>query len=277
MKKLPLVSCMMITSDRLEYVKISISCFQNQTYEPRELLIIDNGKSDDTKRYVDGLFEPTVRLIRVQDYGLTLGDLRNLGVGEANGELLCVWDDDDIYHPKRLEAQISKLLEKEVVANFLDEILFWWIAENKIIISGKRHWEGTMITFKSHMPTYPSLPRAEDTPVANYIVDNNDVSFLTNPLLYVYVKHGNNTTPNELFETNYSNASKRYEGSEFSKFYSSLSQELPVSEYKTSWACRELRTKGPEPLELDNKRSELEALTNKLMLFDDRGFGSWRY
>ena len=41
--------------------------------------------------------------------GLTLGELRNFSVQLARYPLVCQWDDDDLYHPRRLETQFAYL------------------------------------------------------------------------------------------------------------------------------------------------------------------------
>jgi hypothetical protein len=78
-----------------------------QTYAPRELIIVDDG--DDV---VDDLMPPslpsgaTIRYARAQERG-GLGLQRNRCAQAALGDLFVLWDDDDWIGPKRIEAQVA--------------------------------------------------------------------------------------------------------------------------------------------------------------------------
>ena len=101
----PLVTCLMPTADRREFVPRALDCFLKQDYEPRELLIIDDG----TDRIGDLVpDDPRIRYVELDDR-LVLGAKRNRGCELARGELLAHWDDDDWHAPHRLSYQVGEL------------------------------------------------------------------------------------------------------------------------------------------------------------------------
>lgn len=109
--KEPKVSCLTVTANRKHLMQRAIRCFQNQTYQNKEIVIIDDGKHD-----LGELLEPLpadqVNYIKLEKKPEnTLGKLRNRSLEEANGDFLVQWDDDDWYHPDRISVQAQKLME----------------------------------------------------------------------------------------------------------------------------------------------------------------------
>lgn len=107
----PKVSCVMVTADRKELVKRSIECYRKQTYPNTELIIIDDGEEDlqDVLQVIPSSQLKYVKLPSKPDN--TLGKLRNRSLKEATGKFIAQWDDDDWYHPERIEKQVNILLK----------------------------------------------------------------------------------------------------------------------------------------------------------------------
>ncbi|HEX6390539.1 MAG TPA: glycosyltransferase, partial [Solirubrobacteraceae bacterium] len=100
----PLISCLMVTRDRLRLAKAAIASFALQTHPNRELVIVTDGSEryrGALARYVDAIGIDGVRFVVPDEQDLPLGALRNLAVAAARGEIVCQWDDDDYSHPER--------------------------------------------------------------------------------------------------------------------------------------------------------------------------------
>ena len=99
---LPLVSCVMPTRDRPEFLSLAIEKFAAQDYPHKELVVLDDGP-----RPVRVLAEgrPGVRYHHLRRDDITIGEKRNLACELSTGEVICTWDDDDWYSPARVRCQ----------------------------------------------------------------------------------------------------------------------------------------------------------------------------
>jgi len=102
----PLVSCIMATRDRADFMLQSIRYFQRQDYSNRELIILDDGARDLSDQIRD---DGRVRYIKFA-HKISIGAKRNRGCELARGTLIAQWDDDDWYAPNRLSLQIAPIL-----------------------------------------------------------------------------------------------------------------------------------------------------------------------
>lgn len=115
-----LVSCIMPTRGRPDFVLQSVSYFLRQDYPARELIILDDDTQNLTGRLPD---DPTIRYIRVPT-GLSIGAKRNQGCSLARGEIIAQWDDDDWYGPQRLSVQVAPLLAGQADITAFDDTVF---------------------------------------------------------------------------------------------------------------------------------------------------------
>lgn len=126
----PLVSCIMPTADRREFVPQAIRNFLAQDYGPRELIVLDDGRDS-----VADLIPPheAIHYMRL-DRKLTLGAKRNIACELARGELIAHWDDDDWMAPGWLSSQVKALLEQGADICGLDKVFFY-------APEGRRAWQ----------------------------------------------------------------------------------------------------------------------------------------
>jgi glycosyltransferase involved in cell wall biosynthesis len=86
------------------YVGRAVESALSQTYLPLEILVIDDGSSDETAEIVEQLPAP-VRLIRKTNGGPATA--RNLGARQAQGDWLALLDADDLWMPDKLRVQLE--------------------------------------------------------------------------------------------------------------------------------------------------------------------------
>ncbi|HLL92495.1 MAG TPA: glycosyltransferase [Solirubrobacteraceae bacterium] len=77
-----------------------------QTYGDWEVIVADDGSTDDTRALVDG-YHPRVTCLR-SERNLGIGGARNLALTRASGELAALLDADDQWLPDYLEKQVAR-------------------------------------------------------------------------------------------------------------------------------------------------------------------------
>jgi glycosyltransferase involved in cell wall biosynthesis len=79
---------------------------QGQTVADWELVVVDDGSTDDSAAIVSELAaaDPRIRLVRQDNAGVSVA--RNRGVAESRAPLIAFLDADDLWHPAKLEAHL---------------------------------------------------------------------------------------------------------------------------------------------------------------------------
>lgn len=115
----PLISVYMPTKDRVDLVRVAIESVLAQTYSGFELIVVNDGSSDDTRAYLDALAARHDHIKTLHhDKPLGAPRSRNEAIKAARGEWVTGLDDDDAFEPQRLEAllRFAQMLEKSGVA-----------------------------------------------------------------------------------------------------------------------------------------------------------------
>ena len=198
-----LVSCLCVTRNRVPLLRRAVACFLQQSYHPRELVVVFESDDAATRDYLATLNEPAVSKIEIPCLPKQrLGTLRNLALAAAQGRYVAQWDDDDWYAPDRLTAQIGALRQSGRSGCLLPQWIIFDDGTKRAYLSAVRTWEGSMVALRSAVPPYPDLAQGEDTPVIKGLLDAGQLAFVNQPYLYVYVNHGGNTWDRTHFETN---------------------------------------------------------------------------
>lgn len=96
--------------NRIDLVEQSVKSIINQTYKNWELIICNDGSTDETYKYLKQIAKLDSR-IRVISYNKNRGRAyaANFGIKHARGNYIARQDDDDISYPNRLEKEIEYL------------------------------------------------------------------------------------------------------------------------------------------------------------------------
>ncbi|MFC4386540.1 glycosyltransferase family 2 protein [Gracilibacillus marinus] len=107
MKK-PLVTIFIPVFNSEQYLKESINSILNQTYNNIELLLVDDGSTDNSVKLIQSIDDPRIRLLQNKgNKGIPY--TRNVGLREARGKYMAIMDSDDIAMPTRIETQVNYL------------------------------------------------------------------------------------------------------------------------------------------------------------------------
>jgi glycosyltransferase involved in cell wall biosynthesis len=106
----PRVTVVIPTWNRCGLVSQAVASVVAQSYRNWELVVVDDGSTDDTVSHLEALAIPNLKIVRSPHIG-HLGRLRNLGARAGSGEFLAFLDSDDLWCPMKLEQQISLLVD----------------------------------------------------------------------------------------------------------------------------------------------------------------------
>jgi glycosyltransferase involved in cell wall biosynthesis len=105
-----LVSVVIPTYNRAEFVLDAIGSVLAQGYTDYEIIVVDDGSSDNTKNALFPFIQQgTIRYYYQRNQGEAAA--RNLGIAMSQGDYIAFLDSDDLYEPEKLELQVAYLLE----------------------------------------------------------------------------------------------------------------------------------------------------------------------
>jgi len=106
----PIVSVILPVYNGSKYLRQSIDSILCQSLQNFELIILNDGSTDDSKKIIDEYRDS--RIIKVEHANMGLAKTLNVGLEQARGKYIARQDQDDISFPKRLEMQVSYLENK---------------------------------------------------------------------------------------------------------------------------------------------------------------------
>ncbi|OHD06349.1 MAG: hypothetical protein A2086_15530 [Spirochaetes bacterium GWD1_27_9] len=109
------ISVIIPTYNRAKTILEAINSVLNQTVLPYEILICDDGSTDNTKDLVLGLSNPIVKWLECGRNGRPAIP-RNIGIKNATGDFIAFLDSDDVWHPDKLQVQIDALTKSNCLA-----------------------------------------------------------------------------------------------------------------------------------------------------------------
>lgn len=118
----PLISVVLPVYNAEQYVKDTIKSILIQSYQNFELIIINDGSTDNSEEYIVQFKDTRIKYIK-NEKNLKLIQTLNLGLSVAKGKYIARIDADDIALPNRFEKQIDFLennLEYGIVGSFAE-------------------------------------------------------------------------------------------------------------------------------------------------------------
>lgn len=109
-----LVSTIIPTFNRQEQLALALDSVISQTVKLHEIVVVDDGSTDGTQEMLQEFarLHPDVRLIVIRQKNRGPAAARNAGIKVATGELVAFLDDDDVWHPEKLERQLTVLVDR---------------------------------------------------------------------------------------------------------------------------------------------------------------------
>ena len=111
--KQPLITVVVPAYNAERFLARTLQSALQQTYTSLEVIVVNDGSTDATERIAKDFAQadPRLRVISVENGGVA--SARNVGLFEAQGELVAFLDADDLWHPSKVERQIASLTKPE--------------------------------------------------------------------------------------------------------------------------------------------------------------------
>jgi glycosyltransferase involved in cell wall biosynthesis len=104
----PIVSAIVTTYNRAPFLAAAIESLSAQTLSEQEIIVVDDGSTDQTSEILAAIEDPRLRVVRhATNRGIP--GARNTGLSFARGRYIAWLDSDDVARPTRLQKQVSYL------------------------------------------------------------------------------------------------------------------------------------------------------------------------
>lgn len=109
----PLVTALITTYNRPSFLREAVESVRRQTYENVELVVVDDHSDTPAEETLSDVSDDGFERLRCVRHETNRGAnaARNTGIEAASGEFVAFLDDDDVWLPEKLEAQVARLEE----------------------------------------------------------------------------------------------------------------------------------------------------------------------
>ena len=126
---MPKVSVIIPTYNRSKYVTKAIDSVLAQTYRDFEIIVVDDGSTDNTKEVLKP-YTDRIKYLYQENTGVSAA--RNAGIRAAGGQWIAFLDSDDEWLPEKLSIQMDYLSRHNEIVAFITNVKFI-LPDNKSI------------------------------------------------------------------------------------------------------------------------------------------------
>ncbi len=121
----PLVSVIVPAYNAERYIERTLRSALDQTYRELEVIVVDDGSTDDTAAVVEAVkaTDKRVQLIRQENAGVAAA--RNAAIAAASGRYVAPLDADDLWCPTKIASQVRRMENAGPDAGM---VYCWWVA-----------------------------------------------------------------------------------------------------------------------------------------------------
>jgi|GEM_PF-1647076 len=104
------LTVILTTYNRVDYLKLAVNSILVQSYKSFDFIILDNGSTDETEKFVKSLENDKIKYIKLEK-NIGFCGIKNMAIDICKTKYLMIPDDDDILKPNIIEKEMN-LLEK---------------------------------------------------------------------------------------------------------------------------------------------------------------------
>lgn len=119
-----LVSIIMPAYNAEKFIAESIESVISQTYTNWELIIINDGSTDNTQYIIDEYTKKDVRILSYYQENGKQGKARNNGLSRSKGDLIAFLDSDDLWLPQKIEISVDEFYKRDQDVLFTNTYIF---------------------------------------------------------------------------------------------------------------------------------------------------------
>lgn len=135
------------TYNRLNFLQEAVASVQNQSWRDFELIVVDDGSTDGTRAYIEGLGAEIIYLYQ-DNRGPSAA--RNRGIAAVRGEFVTFLDSDDLWQKNKLKVQMNFMhAHPDAMVCYTDEI---WIRRGVRVNQKKKHGKFSGWIFEKCVP-----------------------------------------------------------------------------------------------------------------------------
>ncbi len=153
--KKPLVTVIIPTYNRGWILKEAIDSVLSQDFEDFELIVVDDGSTDNTESILAG-YAGDIIVIRQDNRGVSAA--RNAGITSASGKFIAFLDSDDLWLPGKLACQVDFFITNPEALICQTEEL--WVRNGKRVNPKNRHKKFSGMIFEHSLPLCIISPSA---------------------------------------------------------------------------------------------------------------------
>ncbi len=209
----PIVSVIIPTFNRSSLVCETVKSVLAQSFSAFEIHIILDGCTDNTESELEKLKDPRIAITKLKHFGRPAPG-RNVGLRLAKGEYVGFCDDDDLWHPKKLEMQIEKLNrfpkagmchtgvvyfndDREWAGGFAPGSSFRDLIRRNFVVNSSVLFRRSIIDIVGFLDEDPDLRAVEDWEYWIRVVNRMPILFVDEPLVR-YRVHGSGISSNRI-------------------------------------------------------------------------------
>ena len=204
-----MISVIIPTYNRANLIRRAINSVLNQTYQNFEVIVVDDGSTDNTSLEIKRIQDNRIKYIKlIENKGGS--NARNIGIKNARGKYISFQDSDDLFYPNKLEKQIQNIIIKKSNLDFCKIKVFYNSSLNlfypnkrqeKSILKGKIFDElvskgnfistQAMLVQKNFMRKFffdINMPRFQDYEVILRMIPKVKISYTPNVLVDLHIQ-----------------------------------------------------------------------------------------